>query len=597
MERTPRRSTRLQHQLTLASALPLLLFGILTALVCWYAFREISLRLIRQRNTVLAQTAAAGVVEDLSGYLRPLQATADALGERADSGGLPSQTQLLHDWAPLLRGFEGGVTLLDGRGIGIAATPGHEERVGLDYAFRDYFRSAQATGQATFSAVLHEQPSGQNAVVVATPIEAGGQPPSVLIGVLFIGQHPWARDLEPLRTQIGGQVYLVDAGGNVIYHPDAAQLGTSVLDDPDLGRLVAAGRADSLLRTTGGFRQPVVTSFAPLSSVGWGLFMEEPWQAILAPAVPYAWAVVGLILLGSLLSLALMLVGLRRGLRPLKTLVAKASQVSAGAPFRPIQQSGPAELQALIGVFNRMVSYLEEQQAAARRFAGQVLQSQEDERKRLSRELHDETVQDLVGLVQRLELCRNELIRDPGEAKRRLDELQMLAKVAVDDVRRMSNDLRPLILEDLGLPVALQALVEELGEDLPAAQVTCRVDEPGYQLSSMDELIVFRIAQEALNNIRKHARTATKVDLTLARSEDELTLTVSDNGPGFQARDAGVWLQEGHLGLAGMVERAKLAGGRLTIDSAPGRGAVVALQLPILQGGESDAPAAWPSIA
>ena len=120
-----------------------------------------------------------------------------------------------------------------------------------------------------------------------------------------------------------------------------------------------------------------------------------------------------------------------------------------------------------------------------------------------------------MGLVQRLELCRNEIIRDPGAAKRRLDELQALAKSAVADVRRMSNDLRPLILEDLGLPVAVQTLVEDLGGDLPAARVACRVVGNERRLPAVAELTIFRVAQEALSNIRKHARSANKVDIRL----------------------------------------------------------------------------------
>jgi signal transduction histidine kinase len=88
----------------------------------------------------------------------------------------------------------------------------------------------------------------------------------------------------------------------------------------------------------------------------------------------------------------------------------------------------------------------------------------------------------------------------------RLDELQALAKSAVADVRRMSNDLRPLILEDLGLPVEVQTLVEDLGGDLPAARVACRVDGNERRLPTLGELTIFRVGQEALSNIRKHAR-------------------------------------------------------------------------------------------
>ena len=120
-----------------------------------------------------------------------------------------------------------------------------------------------------------------------------------------------------------------------------------------------------------------------------------------------------------------------------------------------------------------MVIRLSEQKVVLRRYAVQVLQSQEKERKRLSRELHDDTIQTLVSLVQRLHLCHEAMERDPAAVRCELDELILLTQTAVADLRRISNDLRPLMLEDLGLPAAIQALVDNLSRQMPAAQVDC----------------------------------------------------------------------------------------------------------------------------
>ena len=572
------RGLRFQHRLTLVSLLPIAVLGAVVTLVSTYALRQISLDLILQRNTALVQVAAAGLGNDLAGYLRPLQATAEAVAQYA--GAPARQEQILQEWASLLEPFGGGVALLDETGTAVATTPGHADRKGRDYSFRDYFRTTRATGRPVFSAVLKEEPSGQDAVVIATPVLHDGDFSGALIGVLFLGRDPWTSHLEPLRTEQGGQPYLVDTTGTVIYHPDATRIGSSIRSTEALWRLVAAGQPASRLRNSRFFGEEVVSSFAPLPGVGWGLIMNEPSRTILAPTVPYRWTVGGLLAAGVVLSVAVLTVSVRRAVRPLTALVREAREVSTGIPFRPLEAQGPPEIRTLIGAFNYMVIRLAEQRATLRRYAIQVLEGQEEERRRISRELHDETVQDLVGLVQRIELCRGAIGQDPAAARRRLDELQSLAEGTLADVRRVSNALRPLILEDLGLPAALQALSEELLQDMPDTRVHCEVVGDERRLAPELELTVYRVIQEALTNLRKHAPGVTQVNVTLYFEAGEVLATVEDNGPGFQPPDVQALVREGHLGLAGMHERAHLFGGEVNITSAPGEGTTTVLRLP-----------------
>jgi len=143
----------------------------------------------------------------------------------------------------------------------------------------------------------------------------------------------------------------------------------------------------------------------------------------------------------------------------------------------------------------------------------------------------------------------------------------------------MSNDLRPFVLEDLGLSAALQALVEQLAEQLPRADVHCEIVGHERHFPSELELTTFRIAQEALNNVRKHASTAKRVDLTLFFEEWGILVTVEDDGPGFSVPSVQSLMRAQHLGLAGMIERAQLFGGSLTISSVPGEGTQVSLRL------------------
>jgi signal transduction histidine kinase len=147
-------------------------------------------------------------------------------------------------------------------------------------------------------------------------------------------------------------------------------------------------------------------------------------------------------------------------------------------------------------------------------------------------------------------------------------------------VRRMSNDLRPFILEDLGLRAALDLLVEELADELENARMHVEIVGDERRLAPELELTVFRIVQEALTNVRKHARDATRVNVTVYYEDWGVLAMVEDNGPGFEGADPADLIRSGHLGLAGMTERAQLFDGVLEVTPAPGRGTTVELRLP-----------------
>jgi signal transduction histidine kinase len=292
-----------------------------------------------------------------------------------------------------------------------------------------------------------------------------------------------------------------------------------------------------------------------------------------------AWVQGTMLALTVVISSALLLYSVRRVTQPLSRLVAALQQLSAGEPVPALPVEGPREVRMLTSVFNQMVGRLAEQQAALRHYASEVLRGQEDERRRLARELHDQTVQQLVGLVQRIDLCRNDIVRDPASAKRRLDELSTLTKTVVSDVHRMSNDLRPLILEDMGLVVAVQMLGDQLQRRMPSARIHCEIVGKERRLDPEMELTVFRVTQEALSNVGRHADGASRVLTTLYFEPWGILLTVEDNGPGFQVADAPDFMRRGHLGLGGMLERARLFAGELKVDSEPGRGTVVTLRI------------------
>lgn len=568
-----------ENQLILLVLIPLLFLAVTVISVSSYALRTSTEALILQRNTTAVGLAASSIVQDLCGYERPLITAAGYLA--ATPGDRKAQQASLEQWKGFLDVFDGGVTLLDASGQAVASTPDQSGRLGLSYGFRDYFQQVRQTSATVYSPLLFEQPSGQMAVVIAVPVLVDGKFSGVLIGVFFLRQHSWIRNIETLQSQSASQAYLVDADGNIIYHTDLAQIGRNISGEGDLSHLIQQGRADSLVYHSRISNSDWVASYAPLGSTRWGIVIEEPWQALIDPTRGYVWTLVGSMILGLGVAVIMLVAGLRRGIRPLLELMHEAQQVTAGSSFHPLEEQGPQELRALTRTFNQMVTNLKEQQQALRNYSRLIIESQEEERLRISRDLHDETVQDLVGLTQRLELCRTMLVRDPAAARQRLDELQSLTERALADVRRMSNDLRPLILEDLGLAAAVRKLCQTLGAELPAADVLCQVSGSERRLTPEQELVVFRVVQEALNNIRKHARSAAHVTVDLVFRDHLIEAVVVDDGPGFEIASLDDIVRQGHLGLAGMVERSRLFDGDLKITPVPGQGTHVRLCLPV----------------
>jgi len=213
-------------------------------------------------------------------------------------------------------------------------------------------------------------------------------------------------------------------------------------------------------------------------------------------------------------------------------------------------------------------------------YAHRITQAQENERRRIARELHDDTIQSLVALSRRLEALAISNSSLPETAIQCISELQEATGNVIKRVRRFSRDLRPSILDNLGLLPALEELTAELGRQ-SSFQAEFRVVGEERRLSSEVELTLFRIAQEALNNVRRHAQ-ATKVVTTVELSSSAIKMIVQDNGKGFKPPA----LTEhptaaGKLGLTGMHERARLLGGILEINSESGRGTKVIVNVPI----------------
>jgi signal transduction histidine kinase len=214
---------------------------------------------------------------------------------------------------------------------------------------------------------------------------------------------------------------------------------------------------------------------------------------------------------------------------------------------------------------------LEQQAGELTSLQYQFLETQENVARRFSHELHDELGQSLTAVKANLSALREGVVE-----RHRLEDCSRLVDQALKDVREMSQLLRPTILDDFGLDAALRSLAENFSQRI-GIEVNYRSDIAGRRLRDQTETHLFRIAQEALTNVARHAE-ATSVNIELLSPGHEVVLTISDNGRGFEMRQR---RSAPGLGLAGMQTRAHGCGGRLALHASDGKGVKIEVTCPI----------------
>jgi signal transduction histidine kinase len=404
---------------------------------------------------------------------------------------------------------------------------------------------------------------------------------------------------------------LVDAAGTVIASSQPSRRLSATGRWAELGGGLAARRPALVRDTEGGTR--VVAALAPLASVPWAVVVrqdeEEAFARVRGLRRTLLW------LAPSLLAVALVFAwGAARSVRrPLAVLTASAEGIAGGNLDAPIPRLGEdevgrlgrslermrvalkgsietvarsnqeleARVEARTQELTRLYSQLQEREEWREELLRKVISAQEDERKRLARELHDETSQTLSALAMKIETA---LAAWPGDASReRLTEAKALTVRIIEELHRLIFDLRPSVLDDLGLLSAIRWYAERhLGPR--GISVRCEFSGTEARMTPELETALFRVAQEAITNIAKHSRAETVLVQVLER-DDEISIEIEDDGKGFSpaslpppaARERG-------LGLLGMRERVELFGGTIEIDSAPGRGTRIAVTAPLTTG-------------
>lgn len=297
-----------------------------------------------------------------------------------------------------------------------------------------------------------------------------------------------------------------------------------------------------------------------------GLFLMLSPVTVSDPVLLTEVAVLGV---GAIVMVAVNAILVRATLRPLDRLTALMERVDLLRPGQRLSMPADRDVAHLVQEFNRMLDRLEHERGVS---SAHALAAQEGERQRIARELHDEIGQSLTAVLL---VLKRTVDRAPTHLQDELHTVQETIRTCLDEVRMVARRLRPGVLEDLGLRSALTALAGEFSR-AGDAEVRVAIDQRLPVLGADAELVIYRIAQEGLTNVARHA-AATEVELTLTTEADGVQLTIRDDGRGIGGEADSI--TEG-AGIRGMRERAILVGATLTIVPAPDGGTRLRVQVP-----------------
>jgi signal transduction histidine kinase len=532
--------------------------------------------LIMDRDRQVASLAADSVSEGLEGYQRVL--TALASNEDIHSSSNIVRQRAIETAGNALSIFNAGVLVVDAGGSVLTSVPPSATNTLPAISEQDYFQYVRSQRAPFFSHVITSPLTGEPMIVVTVPILGTDDTFSgALLGVVYLRTSALGDLVKNLIVGNNGVAYLVGQRGTVLYHHDPTVIGANYSGRPSVAQVKRGLGGGLLWQTSEG--QRFVDGYAPIRTVGWGLIVQESWDMAIAPTQAHIILLTLTALVATIIGLVALWLGVRQITTPVQIISKQISRVADGRSVEPIQASRIAELDILGHAFNHMAAQIETYRAGLRRYVGAITESQEDERRRISRELHDETVQSLMVIGRRIELYEASE-QDQGRLAQ-LEELHAMMDATVDSVRQISRDLRPLILDDLGIVPALRTLVRGVREgDDPVPSARLEITGTPVQINPEQELAVYRITQEALNNVRRHAH-ATRVEVQLTFDIDTVRLKVIDNGKGFNLPASLAELAEaGHFGLMGIQERVWAAGGTLTIDSTPNQGTCIHINIP-----------------
>lgn len=513
--------------------------------------------------------------------------------------------------------FTDGVFLLDKQGNKLLSYPPHNNRY-ENLTYIHYVNQVLREGRPVISNIYTVTPINKQVIFVLVPLrDKGGSIVGAAGGVLNPTNPSINQLLQTVKIEKNAYIEIIDSNEVVVASDNASRVLQHHDHGGSLGVMIK-NREAGIRECEHGFSKPEahgrmfeekpedVLTFTPLQVAPWGVIVGQDAKEVFAPSshLRKKFMVLALIFVGTSILFA---VGVSKSfVKPIKVLTAEAKRIARGDLSKPVGLLGSDETGDLSRSFDDMrvqlASSLESikdysvdlerrvfdrtrevrgKQEKIENLLKKLISSQEDERKRIARELHDETLQALSAMLMKIEICK---LQPETVTPEKIGEMKQLVSMIIDETYSIIQNLRPFVLDDLGLDASIVWLLDKNLKE-QEIEYFLKIDEiPIGKLSPEVEITIFRIIQEAVSNIARHS-SAQNAFIRVNVEDRVISVAIEDDGEGFDLGPIFSDLETGRgLGILGMKERASLLNGNLEICSSPGAGTTLLLRIPIPRG-------------
>ncbi len=572
-------------------------------------FGFLGIRAVNQATEILLQDrlATAHLVavyldETLGRALTELERTAQVVEIEGESGNIESQVEILQDTYRRLSIYSQGVYLVNRQGQIMWSIPEtHSEEISNIFLYPNLSQVIESE-ETSISGLALESMTDTPVVLLTSPIKGQQESQGILIAAIDLARSSASGFVQPITLGETGYIEIIDQNGIVVARTDPGPKLTPFEKSDHSGRFAALITAGEPVRgvchTCHESDQKVlrgdVLVFFPLSSAQWGVVVRQSEEEALAPAreLRQSLLIFGVILVA--ITFLLVAITTRDVVGRIRRLTTASQRITDGDLSSPVATLGKDEIGMLAQTFDNMraklkVSHEELEQLyqdarhteeIRRELLRDLLSLQEEERKRIARELHDETSQAVTSISANLEAAISMLPTNVRKAKAILRKTQNQSINILEEINRLIYELRPAVLDDLGLVPAVRWLSEinlEKAGVLVNFKTAGRMKRLGIKL----ETVLFRVIQEVVHNIARHA-DAKNVNISMNIKKTAIKIHIKDDGRGFDVTEAMITKDSPRgLGLLGMKERVELVGGRLDIKSHSGGGTEINIEIPL----------------
>ncbi|MEW6109025.1 MAG: ATP-binding protein [Nitrospirota bacterium] len=517
--------------------------------------------------------------------------------------------------------FTDGIFLLDKNGNTVLTYPPRLENAGNRLSI-PYISMIILEGRPIISDIYTIEPLQKKVIFALVPLKnKNGDIVGVAGGEINPTNYMLTKVIRDIPAEPNTYVEIVDSHGIVMASNNPNRIFTCNDHNRFLGTLIkekkssvrTCHRCHSAKEKEMGMkdeRSTDILAFAPLEMAPWGVSIVQPEKDVFEPASKLKKTFL-VFSIGSIGIALLMAIGMSRSIvKPVHELIDATHKIASGDMSKSIGFGGVDEIGMLSSSFEvmrvkladsleRLQQYniqleervaertkeIKQSQKKVENLLKKVISAQEDERKRIARGLHDETMQSLSAILMKMDMCRLHPEHAPGS---QAEEMKNIVLNTLDGIRNIIQNLRPSILDDLGLEASIRWLLDKYLAEKGITYYFNIIGTQGKRFYTFIETTLFRILQEAIANIARHS-DAQNVFVILKIDEDSINLDIEDDGKGFDVKSALRRTEDGRgLGLLGIKERAYLLDGNVQICSKPGSGTRVSLRIPLKSYGEEN---------